>query len=110
MNKARLAAQSRSQLDERFRELGPAKRYTPPVRGWIKALREAFGMSTAQTREAAGDQAAFPGSARTIGSKGHHRAGDITPRSRGARLHACLCTRAQQTAGNGKLSETERER
>src|SRR5207245_10922919 len=48
MKKARLAAQSRSQLDERFRELGPAKRYTPPVRGWIKALREALGMSTAQ--------------------------------------------------------------
>jgi predicted DNA-binding mobile mystery protein A len=48
MEKARLAAQSRSQLDERFRELGSAKRYTPPVRGWIKALREALGMSTAQ--------------------------------------------------------------
>src|SRR5713101_4733703 len=48
MKKARLAAQSRSQLDERFRELGPAKRYTTPVRGWIKALREALGMSTAQ--------------------------------------------------------------
>ena len=48
MKKARLAAQSRSQLDERFRELGSAKRYTPPVRGWIKALREALGMSTAQ--------------------------------------------------------------
>lgn len=48
MKKARLAAQSRSQLDERFRELGPATRYTPPVSGWIKALREALGMSTAQ--------------------------------------------------------------
>src|ERR1700733_3497198 len=48
MKKARLAAQSRSQLDERFRELGPAKRYTPPPRGWIKAIREALGMSTAQ--------------------------------------------------------------
>ena len=48
MEKARLAAQSRSQLDERFRELGPANRYTRPVRGWIKAVREAFGMSTAQ--------------------------------------------------------------
>jgi predicted DNA-binding mobile mystery protein A len=46
--KARLAAQSRSQLDERFRELGTANRYTSPVRGWIKALREALGMSTAQ--------------------------------------------------------------
>ena len=48
MNKARLAVQSRSQLDERFREFGPANRYAPPVRGWIKAIREALGMSTAQ--------------------------------------------------------------
>jgi predicted DNA-binding mobile mystery protein A len=48
MKKARLAAHSRSQLDARFRELGPATRYAPPVRGWIKALREALGMSTAQ--------------------------------------------------------------
>jgi predicted DNA-binding mobile mystery protein A len=48
MRKARLATQSRSQLDKRFRELGSSKRYAPPVRGWIKALREALGMSTAQ--------------------------------------------------------------
>src|SRR5580704_4046826 len=51
MNKARRAAQSHSQLDERFRELGPANRYTPPVRGWIKALREALGMSMEQLAE-----------------------------------------------------------
>jgi predicted DNA-binding mobile mystery protein A len=48
MNKARLAAQSRSHLDERFRDLGPVTRYASPVRGWIKAIREALGMSTAQ--------------------------------------------------------------
>ncbi len=48
MNKARLAAQSRSHLDERFRELGPVRRYASPVRGWIKGLREALGMTTAQ--------------------------------------------------------------
>jgi len=48
MKKARLATQSRSQLDERFRELGSAKRFSAPVRGWIKAIREALGMSTAQ--------------------------------------------------------------
>lgn len=48
MNKARLASQSRSHLDERFRELGPAKRYVSPARGWIKAIREALGMTTAQ--------------------------------------------------------------
>ena len=48
MNKARLAAHARSQLDGRFSELGPSTRYTTPVRGWIKAVREALGMSTAQ--------------------------------------------------------------
>ena len=36
------------QLDERFQKLGTAKRFAPPVRGWIKAIRESLGMSTAQ--------------------------------------------------------------
>ncbi|HMD84102.1 MAG TPA: mobile mystery protein A [Terriglobia bacterium] len=48
MNKARLTAQSRSYLDERFKKLEPVSRYTSPVRGWIKAVREALGMTTAQ--------------------------------------------------------------
>src|ERR1035441_2089832 len=48
MTKARLAAKSRAHLDERFRALGSATRYASPVRGWIKAIREALGMSTAQ--------------------------------------------------------------
>lgn len=54
MKKARLAAQSRLQLDQRFAELGPTKRYAPPVRGWIKAIREALGMSTAQLAQRLG--------------------------------------------------------
>lgn len=48
MTKAKLAARSRSQLDRRFKQLGPATRYASPARGWIKAIREALGMSTAQ--------------------------------------------------------------
>ena len=48
MNKARLAAQSRSHLDERFKALGPVRRYNAPVRGWIKAIREALGMTAEQ--------------------------------------------------------------
>jgi predicted DNA-binding mobile mystery protein A len=51
MKKARLAAQARAQLDDRFRTLGATKRYVPPVRGWMKAIREALGMSTAQLAE-----------------------------------------------------------
>jgi predicted DNA-binding mobile mystery protein A len=48
MDKARLAAQSRANLDARFKELGAVRRYTTPVRGWTKAVREALGMTTAQ--------------------------------------------------------------
>jgi predicted DNA-binding mobile mystery protein A len=48
MKKSRLAAHARSQLDKRFPKLGPATRFESPVRGWIKAIREALGMSTLQ--------------------------------------------------------------
>src|ERR1700677_1465767 len=48
MKKSKLTAQSRTRLDDRFRELGAVRRYTAPVRGWIKAVREALGMTTAQ--------------------------------------------------------------
>ena len=48
MKPSRLAAQARARLDERFRDVGPSARFSPPVRGWIKAIREALGMTTAQ--------------------------------------------------------------
>ena len=48
MKKAQRATQSRVHLDARFKELGPVTRYSSPVRGWIKAVREALGMTTAQ--------------------------------------------------------------
>jgi predicted DNA-binding mobile mystery protein A len=48
MNRSRIITQARASLDARFREIGPSLRYARPVRGWIKAIREALGMSTAQ--------------------------------------------------------------
>src|SRR5271168_3703723 len=48
MEKARHAAQSRANLDERFKEIGAVGRYAAPVRGWTKAVREALGMTTGQ--------------------------------------------------------------
>lgn len=48
MKRARLATQSRVHLDERLKEIGPVSRYTPPVKGWIKAVREALGMTAEQ--------------------------------------------------------------
>ncbi len=39
---------SRSRLDDRFKEMGPASRFAPPIRGWIRAIRDALGMSSLQ--------------------------------------------------------------
>jgi len=36
------------QLDRRFNELKPLTQTTRPSRGWIRAIREAIGMTTAQ--------------------------------------------------------------
>jgi predicted DNA-binding mobile mystery protein A len=48
MKKAQLAARGRQALDSRFTEIRPVARFAPPVRGWIKAIREALGMTSAQ--------------------------------------------------------------
>lgn len=48
MKSPALAAQSRTRLDERFEQIRPAERYAAPVRGWVKAIRQALGMTTAQ--------------------------------------------------------------
>jgi predicted DNA-binding mobile mystery protein A len=48
MGRTDLAGQSRSRLDRRMKKFGPVRRFAPPVRGWIKAIRAALGMSSAQ--------------------------------------------------------------
>jgi predicted DNA-binding mobile mystery protein A len=48
MKTLQTGAQSRQTLDARFADWRPVERFKPPVRGWIKAVREALGMSTAQ--------------------------------------------------------------
>ena len=48
MTKTKLAAHSRSQLDGRFKQIGPVSRFAVPVRGWIKAIRGGLGMSSQQ--------------------------------------------------------------
>lgn len=39
------ARQAREMLDKRLQGLGPATRYAPPRLGWIRAVRDALGMS-----------------------------------------------------------------
>jgi len=48
MKKSRLAAQSRQRLDERLQQFSQINQYEVPARGWIKAIRESLGMTTAQ--------------------------------------------------------------
>ena len=48
MKKQRLAAQARVHLDERLKEFRPVSRFTPPVKGWIRAIRDALGMTAEQ--------------------------------------------------------------
>jgi len=48
MIRADLRRRARSKLDQRFAELGAPERLKSPPRGWIKAIREALGMTTKQ--------------------------------------------------------------
>lgn len=48
MKIARIAAESRARLDERLAQFGQAEQHRAPTRGWIRAIREALGMTTAQ--------------------------------------------------------------
>lgn len=38
----------RQRLDQRFATMKPESRYRPPPKGWIRAIRDALGMSGAQ--------------------------------------------------------------
>lgn len=44
------------QLDRRFDALGPLARMTRPSRGWVRAIREALGMTTGQLAKRLGVQ------------------------------------------------------
>ena len=54
MVKANRAMCSRLRLDERLIVLGPVERFTSPVRGWIRAIRQSLGMSAAQLADRLG--------------------------------------------------------
>lgn len=54
MKSSRVTAQSRARLDVRLAQFGPIERYLPPDRGWVKAIRDALGMTTAQLAERMG--------------------------------------------------------
>lgn len=54
MTTARSARQAREALDRRRDSLGPVSRYAIPQRGWVRAIRDALGMSAADLAERMG--------------------------------------------------------
>ena len=48
MTKSEHAGRAREALDRRFRQMPPADRFSPPHAGWIRAIRDALGMSAAE--------------------------------------------------------------
>ena len=47
----------RQRLDQRFSSMKPESRYRPPPKGWIRAIRDALGMSGAQLGQRMGVKA-----------------------------------------------------
>lgn len=99
------SAQARQQLDERFAALPPVERLAAPARGWIKAIREALGMSSEQL-------------ARRLGVKQPTLAAIERSETRGTielatlrRVAAALdCTLAYALVPNRPLTATVKER
>lgn len=50
----RLLTNSRRRLDQRFEQFSPAEKYAVPLHGWVKAIRQALGMTTAQLAQRMG--------------------------------------------------------
>lgn len=48
MRKKELTRRARQRLDERLSGLKPEERFAPPPKGWIRAIRDALGMSGVQ--------------------------------------------------------------
>ncbi|MBZ0148574.1 MAG: mobile mystery protein A [Pseudorhodoplanes sp.] len=46
--KAPMRQHARQRLDDRLAALKPTERFTPPPKGWVKAIREALGMTGVQ--------------------------------------------------------------
>ena len=47
MNKREQAQRARQMLDRRLEQLRPVSEFTPPASGWIRAIRDALGMTVA---------------------------------------------------------------
>jgi predicted DNA-binding mobile mystery protein A len=93
------------QLDERFSELKPLAQALRPSRGWIRAIREALGMTTAQLAKRLGVQ-----QPRVIELEHGEADGNLTVRSLERAAEALGCRLVYTFVPEQPLSETIRER
>jgi len=77
---------ARKQLDKRLNPLRAAKGFAKPPRGWVKAIREAIGMTTAQLGKRLGVS-----QPRVIAIEKAEASGSITLESLAKAAHALDC-------------------
>ena len=96
---------ARRQLDARFRTLPTASALTPPARGWIRAIRDALGMSSADL-----------GSRLGVTSQGVHymesseQNGTVQLKTLQKAAHAMDCTLAYALIPNSTLEDAVNDR
>src|ERR1700719_3707346 len=93
------------QLDRRFNELKPLTQTTRPSRGWIRAIREAIGMTTAQLAKRLGVH-----QPRVIELERGEATGNITVKSLERAAEALGCHLVYALVPKEPLSDTIRKR
>lgn len=98
-------AAARRQLDKRLNLLKNSEALTRPPRGWVKAIREALGMTTAQLAKRIGVS-----QPRAAGIEKGEVDGSITLDSLGRAAHALDCRLVYALVPRSPLEELVRER
>lgn len=95
------ARRAREVLDRRMREFGSSSKYTPPRLGWIRAVRDALGMSAADLASRMGVSGS---SVRSLEEK--ELSGGIRLSSLQRAADAMDCTLVYAFVPRGSLSDT----
>jgi predicted DNA-binding mobile mystery protein A len=93
------------QLDKRFGELSSDAKFTKPARGWIRAIREALGMTTGQLAKRLGVS-----QPRVVELERGEASGNITVQSLERAADALGCRLVYILVPTGPLTETLRAR
>jgi predicted DNA-binding mobile mystery protein A len=105
MLRSRLNSRSRYILDRRLRGFGGTVQFAPPVRGWIKAVREALGMTTEQLARRLGVKQPS-----VVGLEQSEAKGTIELATLRRAAEALDCTLVYALIPNHSLEATVRER